>query len=69
MVTTYPPRIFTTLKMDLALGLESHARDLDFSYLQYLLTKDSLGDEDKDLNLESAFPTVTQVEVEIMKLL
>ena len=50
--------------MDLDLDLESLARDLDLSDLRYHLAQDSSGDEDKDLNLESPFPTATQVEVE-----
>ena len=50
--------------MDLVLDLESLARDLDLSNLQYLLAQYSAGDEDEDLDLESHFPTITQVEVE-----
>ena len=49
--------------MGLHKDLESLARDLDLSDLQYLLAQDSTGDEDGDLDLESLFPTVTQVEV------
>ena len=50
--------------MDLGLDLESFVRDLDLSDLQHLLAQDSSGDEDEDLDLESHFPTATQVEVE-----
>ena len=50
--------------MDLDLDLESLARGLDLSDLQYLLAQDSSGDEDEDLDLESSFPTAAQVEVE-----
>ena len=52
------------LGLDLGLDLESLARDLDLSDLQYLLAQDSWGDEGEDLDLESPFPTVTQSEVE-----
>ena len=52
-----------TLKVNLDLDLESYARDLHLSHLQYLLAQDRLGDEDEDLGLENPFPTVTQVEV------
>ena len=47
---------------DLDLDLESLARDI--SDLQYLLAQDSSRDDDEDLDLESRFPTVTQIEVE-----
>ena len=50
--------------MDLDFYLESLARDFDLSYLQYLLTQHSWGNEDEDLHLESPFPTITEVEVE-----
>ena len=50
--------------MDLDFNLESLARHLDLSDLQYLLAQDSLGVEDDDLDLENPFPTVTQFEVE-----
>ena len=50
--------------MLLGLDLESFARDLDLSDLQHRLAQDRSGDEDEDLNLESHFPTATQVEVE-----
>ena len=49
--------------MDLHIDLESLARDLDLSYLQYLLAQDSWGEEDEDFDLESPFSTVTQVEI------
>ena len=63
MVTTHP-RIFTSPKVDLDLDLESLSRDLDLSDLRYHLAQDSSVDEDKDLDLESSFPTANQVEVE-----
>ena len=50
--------------MDLNLDLESLAWDLDHSDLQCLLAQDSSGDEEEHLDLESPFPTVSQVEVE-----
>ena len=50
--------------MGLDLDIESLARDVDFSDLQYLLTQDSSGDEDENLDQEKPFPTVTQVEEE-----
>ena len=50
--------------MDLDLDLESLARDFDLSDLLYLLAQDSSCDEDEDLDNESPFPTVTQIEVE-----
>ena len=49
--------------MDLELDLESLARDLDLFYLHYLLAQGNSGDEDEDLDVESHFPTVTQVQV------
>ena len=52
------------MEMDVDLDLEFLAKDLDLSYLQYLLAQTSSGDEDKDLRVESPFPTVTQVEIE-----
>ena len=51
--------MFTTSKVD----LEYLARDLD-SDIQYLLARDTSGDEDENVDLESPFPIVTQVEVE-----
>ena len=35
-----------------------------FLIFQHRLAQDSSGDEDEDLDLESSFPTATQVEVE-----
>ena len=66
--THYQSRIFLTwsqhtLNPSVYIYHIELARDLDLSDLQYLLAQDSLGDE-KDLDLESPFPTVTQVEVE-----
>ena len=50
--------------MDLDLDQESLARDLDPSDLQYPLAQGTFGGVDKYLDLESPFPTATQVEVE-----
>ena len=50
--------------MGLDLDLESLAKDLDLSDLHYLIAEDNSGGEGEDLDLESLFPAVTQVEVE-----
>ena len=52
------------MEMDVDLDLEFLARDLDLSYLQYLLAQNSSGGEDKYIGLENPFSTVTQVEIE-----
>ena len=50
----------STSVVDLDSDPESLARD----YLEFLLARDSSGDEYEDLELETPFPTATQVEVE-----
>ena len=54
----------TASKVDLDLDLDFRAKDLGLPDLQDLLAQHSSADEDKDLDLESPFTVVSQVEVE-----